>query len=237
MCFDIVLSADSAASVCVKTGSAGGFRVFAPPHTTSHGICGFKSIRAITAHRGSACSHRVLHQLISLVSCMLEEWSYLPPAINNLLLLVWCHTVYFHYLESLALCLVQVMETALEEPQRSAQRGFGNVHMGNIPLCWLRCSLCAYLPPLMCANNTVQCCPRLKHRLTPLTSYCILSAGFFRTKVTGKKSGVSYTNWAQISAWRKQHEVTEHRRVPRIVLTHTWPPYFFSFLTSINGNW
>lgn len=41
------------------------------------------------------------------------------------------------------------------------------------------------------------------------------------TKVTDKGTGVSYANWSQISAQRKQQEVTEHSWVPRIFLTHT----------------
>lgn len=76
-------------------------------------------------------------------------------------------------------------------------------------------SLCDYLSPLMCANTT-QCCPSLKCRSR-------LSAGFrARTKVTG-------VMWVQISSWRKKQEVTEHSRVPRIVLTPTWPPSFLPF--------
>lgn len=175
---------------------------------------------------------------------MLEEWSYLPPAINNLLPLVWCHTVYFHYLESLALCLVQVMETALkkatscvcfaaaETAQRSAVRVWKCSHGEYPPVMTALLPLRLFTSSDVCKQHGAVL-SSVETQVNPhshsLTSYCILSAGFFRTKVTGKKSGVSYTNWAQISAWRKQHEVTEHRRVPRIVLTHTWRPLFFFF--------
>lgn len=105
----------------------------------------------------------------------------------------------------------------------TTQLRFGNVSCscGRYPLV-----LTALLIPLRLFTSTdvckhpVQCCPWLKYRSAPL-----LSAGFFRTKVTRKEAGkepdVSYTNWAQISAERKKHEVTEHHRVPRIVSTHT----------------
>lgn len=60
---------------------------------------------------------------------------------------------------------------------------------------------------------------------------------------TGLRAGTTSARCAHISIWRKQREVTEQSRVPRIILTHTWPRlFFFSRFTplnhwSINGYW
>lgn len=112
---------------------------------TQDRLWGFKSIRAVLCPKAWSVN------LTSL--SLLEEWRYLPQAINNLpLLFWWCHTAF-----SLPGFIRYSLKNAF--PLLLLQWSFNSdlescvAHWGKVPMCSQCCSQCDYLPPPMYANT------------------------------------------------------------------------------------